>query len=129
MAEQNATMKLAARVVYAALAVLVGLVALLALIKPSLVLSTESYSPFTAHLVQEQAAGGVFVGLMALWCLFHFDQRRHVHCALLVYFALFAGIHWVEYAAGRRHIASPLLNSLPLLALLAITPALRASRR
>ena len=119
----------AARAVYAILAVVTGGVGLFALIKPALVLSAGSYAPFTAHLVQEQAAGGIFIGLMALWCLFHFDQRKQVHVALLVYFALFAGIHWAEYFAGTRHIASPLLNSLPLLALLAITPGLRASRR
>jgi hypothetical protein len=120
-------MKHAARLVYGALGALAGGLGLIALFKPALVLPAEAFSPLAAHLVQEQAAGALFIGLMALWCLLHLDDRKYVHLALLLYFALFAAIHWAEYFAHRRHIASPLLNSLPLLALLAITPSRRAS--
>lgn len=34
--------------------------------------------------------------------------------------ALFAGVHWQDYFADRRHRISPLLNSVPV-ALLSIT--------
>jgi hypothetical protein len=111
--------------VFGTLAIVVGLVALVA---PARVLPPGAFSPLTAHLVREQGAQGVFIGVMALWCLFHLEHRRTVHLALLLFAALFAAIHWAEYLNGRRHVASPLLNSLPFVALLATTPTRRPAR-
>jgi hypothetical protein len=111
--------------VFGALAIGLGL---LALFDPARALPSEAYSALTAHLVREQGAEGVFIGAMALWCLFHFEHRRPVHLALLVFAALFAAIHWAEYLNGRRHVASPLLNSLPFVALLATIPMRRPAR-
>jgi hypothetical protein len=104
---------------FGSLGVLLGIAVLL---KPALALPPDSYSPVTAHLVREQGAEGVFIGLMALWCLAHFGQRRSVHYALLVFASLFALIHWAEYAGGRQQLASPLVNSVPLLLLVATAP-------
>src|SRR5262245_55281276 len=117
------------RAVYGILGALMLGVSLVGLLKPALILPAEECTPLTAHLVREQAAGGVSIGLMALWCLFHQRQRRDVHLGLLIFTALFAAIHWLEFVQGRRHIASPLLNSLPFLALLAITPGLQQSSK
>ena len=55
-----------------------------ALLRPALVLP-DVYSHLTAHLVREEAACFVFVGLMSFWCLGHFDERRPVHLALLTF--------------------------------------------
>jgi formylglycine-generating enzyme required for sulfatase activity len=64
---------------------------------------------------------------MALWCAFHLEQRRPVHLALLVFTATFAAIHWAEYVQARRHLASPVLNSIPFVAFAAITPSRRGT--
>jgi hypothetical protein len=115
-------MRIFGRTVYLVLGALALGLGLLALMSPGVVLPPEARSALTAHLVREQGAGAVFIGIMAVWCVFNFDSRRPVHLALLAFAALFAGIHWVEYFHGRRHLASPLLNSIPFLALLAVTP-------
>jgi hypothetical protein len=111
------------RAVYGVFGVLgIGL-GILVLIRPSLALPPDGVSTLTAHLVREEASEAIFIGLMFLWCLVHFDQSRPVHFALLVFTALFAAIHWGEYFEGRRQISSPIVNSIPLLLLLVISPA------
>lgn len=115
-------MRSLARLIYGALGVLALGLGTLALLNPALALPPEAYSSLTAHLIQEQGAEGVFIGLMAFWCLFNFERRRPVHLALLLFAALFAAIHWAEYLHARRQLSSPLANSLPFLALLACTP-------
>jgi hypothetical protein len=115
-------MKWVARMVYGIFGALAIGLGLLVLFDPALALPPDAYSPLTAHLIREQGAEGVFIGIMALWCLFHFEQRRPVHLALLLFAAVFAAIHWAEYLHARRHLSSPLVNSLPFLAFLATTP-------
>lgn len=111
-----------ARAVYGTFGVLTIALGGLALIKPSLALPPGESSTLAAHLVREQAAGGVFIGVMALWCAFNLERRRPVHLALLLFTALFAAIHWVEYFEDRRHLTSPILNSVPFLAFAVLTP-------
>ena len=118
-----------ARAVYATFGTLALGLGVLVLFKPSLALHPEDSSLLTSHLIREQGAEGVFIGLMALWCLFNFDRRRPVHLALLLFTALFGAIHWAEYLNARRHLASPLLNSLPFLAFAATAPFRREAER
>jgi hypothetical protein len=113
---------LIARTVYVLIGVLGVIGGLTALVEPALALPPDALSPLTAHLVREQGAEGIFIGLMAFWCLYHFEQRRLVHHALLLFAALFAAIHWAEYFASRRPIMSPLLNSVPFVMLAATMP-------
>lgn len=108
--------------VYALIGALGIILGLAALLMPALALPPEARSPLTEHLIREQGAEGIFIGLMAFWCLAHFEQRRPVHYALLLFAALFAAIHWAEYFANRRHLLSPLVNSVPLLLLSATAP-------
>jgi len=77
-------------------------------------------TPLTSHLTRELSSGFVFIGLMFFWCIRHYEQRRPVHLALLVFIVLFAGVHWQDYFGDRRDVVSPLLNSIPVV-LLAIT--------
>lgn len=121
-------MKIAAIVVYVAFGTLALILGLAALLMPAWALSAQAYTPLTAHLLREEGALGVFVGLMAFWCFAHFDQRRPVHLALLLFAALFAAIHWAEYLNGRRQLSSPLINSIPVLALGVTAPIGRGSR-
>lgn len=113
---------------YAVSGTLAAALGVAALVRPSLAVPSEGYSPLTAHLVREGGALGVFVGLMAFWGLFHFEQRRPVHFALLLLGALFAGIHWADYFGGDRTLLSPLLNSIPFLAFAVTAPIGRGQR-
>jgi hypothetical protein len=106
-------------VVFGALTVAAGV---LALLNPSVAVPPDAASPLTRHLVREQGSEGVFIGLMFLWCAFHFEERRPVHFALLLFAVLFAGIHWAEYFSGRRQLLSPILNSLPFVWLAVTAP-------
>jgi hypothetical protein len=115
-------MKPIALVVYALIGTLAILLGIAALLHPALALPPDEHTPLTAHLIREQGAEGVFIGLMALWCLVHFEHRRPVHFALLLFAALFALIHWAEYFAGRRPLLSPLVNSVPAILLGATAP-------
>lgn len=108
------------RTVYALFGVLGVALGLLALVKPELALRPGDANGLTTHLLREEGALGVFLGLMAFWCFTHFEERRPVHFALLVFAALFSLIHWREYLLDNRSIGSPLANSVPLL-LLAVT--------
>src|SRR5215469_13822163 len=101
-------MKPIALAVYALIGALGVILGIAVLLKPALALPPDARSPLTAHLIREQGAEGVFIGLMAFWCLVHFEQRRPVHYALLLFAALFAAIHWAEYFANRRQLMSPL---------------------
>lgn len=115
-------MKGFARAVYLFLGGLILVLSVLALLRPEMALHADEATALTTHLVREQAAGGVFIGAMALWCFFHFERRRPVHLALLLFTALFAAIHWAEYVIARRALVSPLVNSAPF-ALLALASA------
>jgi len=111
-----------ARVVYVVFGTLGIAAGILALLDPSVAVPPDAASPLTRHLVREQGSEGVFIGLMFLWCAFHFEERRPVHFALLLCTALFAAIHWAEYYSGRRQLLSPLLNSLPFVVMALTAP-------
>jgi uncharacterized membrane protein len=106
--------------VYALFGTLALVAGLMALVTPSVVISEASSSELIAHLTREEGAAFVFIGLMFLWCLSHYEQRRPVHLAFLVFIVLFAGIHWHDYLQNRRDVMSPVINTIPVL-LLAIT--------
>jgi hypothetical protein len=119
-------MKPVALAVYALIGTLAVVLGIAALLEPALALPPDARSPLTTHLIREQGAEGIFIGLMAFWCPVHFEQRRPVHYALLLFAALFASIHWAEYFANRRQLVSPLVNSAPLLLLGTTVPWARA---
>ena len=91
-------------------------------IRPSLAVDRAATDPLVDHLVREQGAGFVFIGLMALWALLRPDARRGVHLALVVFTALFAAIHWYAFALDQRNLVSPLVNSVPITVLLVTVP-------
>ncbi|MEO8435958.1 MAG: DUF4345 family protein [Pyrinomonadaceae bacterium] len=106
-------MKKASVVVYAifgAVAISIGLGALIA---PGAIEPEATEASNMAHLLREQGAATIFLGLMSFWCIFNFDRRRIVHAFLTLFALLMAGIHWFDYLAGRRPLLSGLLNSVP----------------
>ena len=102
---------------FGVLAVAAGAVAY---VMPGVALPGGQLTPLTSHLTRELSSAFVFIGLMFFWCIAHYQQRRPVHMAFLVFIALFAGVHWYDYFGERRDVMSPLLNSIPV-ALLGIT--------
>ena len=108
--------------IHAFLGVLALAGAIATLVAPGLALRPEERSAVTAHLVREQAAGFAFIGFAFLWCALHPGRRRPIHVGLLAFTALFAGVHWLEWAHGARTLASPLVNSVPFALLAATIP-------
>ncbi len=104
--------------VFGSLSILAGVVVLAA---PSL-LTSPSDPPVVSHLLREEAAAFVFIGLMFFWARRHFAIRRPIHLALLVFTALFAGVHWADYFGGHAHIKYALVNTVPFVVLLVTTP-------
>jgi hypothetical protein len=103
--------------IYGSVAILVGLTALLF---PTM-LEPHAPSPQLIHILREQGAALVFVGLISFWLLFNYHQRRTIHLLLTVFAFLIAGIHWFDYFGGRRPLASPLLNSVGFAVLLVLS--------
>lgn len=101
--------------IFGSVAILAGTTALLfpALLEPA-------GSAQLIHIFREQGAALVFVGLMSLWLLFHYEQRRTVHLFLTVFAFLIAGIHWFDFFGGRRPLVSAVVNSLGFVVLLAL---------
>lgn len=88
------------------------------LLAPGIMLSEAGQSIHFAHILREQGASAIFIGLMAFWCIFNYERRRSVHYCLLVFAFLLAGIHWHDYLAGHLPWMSPLYTSVPFLVLL-----------
>lgn len=120
-------MRSATRGMYAVFGTLALLAGIVAVLRPGIILP-DVHSQLTAHLVREEAACFIFVGLMFFWCFFHFDQRRLVHLALLAFTAIFAGIHWADYRRDLRDLRGPLVNTLPVI-ILAVTAPWAANQR
>jgi hypothetical protein len=71
-----------------------------------------------AHILREQGAAAIFVGLMALWCIFNYERRRAVHYFLMVFALLLAVIHWHDHFAWHLRWMSPIINTVPFVVLL-----------
>src|SRR5207253_10377559 len=98
-------------------AILYGVAALL--FQSVLLEETRRFFPLT-HLLREEGAAAIFVGLMAVWCIFNYERRAAVHYGLMVFAFLLAVIHWSDYFVGYLRWLSPLYNSVPFLVLTAI---------
>ena len=107
---------------FGSLALLAGLVTF---VMPAVALPADQLTPLNSHLTRELSSALVFIGLMFFWCIRHYQQRRPVHMAFLVFIALFAGVHWQDYFRNSGgNLASPLVNSVPVV-LLAVTAPFR----
>ena len=111
-----------ARTTYALFGTLSLLAGAVVLIAPS-VLADADDPPVISHLLREEAAAFVFIGLICLWAFRNAAARKPVHLALLVFTTLFALIHWVDYLGDRRYLLSPILNTIPTIVLLISAPA------
>ena len=110
-------------VVAGALAVLAGVVALIA---PGMVLPGDLRTPVTLHLIREEAAAFVFIGMMLLWSVRNFERRHGVHIGMVVFTGLFAVIHWLGFFEDGRVTVSAVVNTVPFLIFVATMPRARA---
>ena len=96
-------------------AILYGVAALL--FQSVLLEETRRFFPLT-HLLREEGAAAIFIGLMAVWCIFNYERKAGVHYSLMVFALLIAAIHWWDYIAGYLPWMSPLYNSVPFVVLM-----------
>jgi uncharacterized membrane protein len=89
-----------------------------ALMFPAALESNAAQSWRFAHLLREQGAAAIFVGLMSFWCIFNYERRRVVHYFLIVFALLLAVIHWQDHFAGHLGLRSGIVNTVPLVVLL-----------
>lgn len=68
----------------------------------------------TLHIMQEFGSILIFVGLITLWFLRHYDQSRPFHWAMTVFWGLFALIHWFDVRGAFQPGIGPAINTVPL---------------
>ncbi|HPF12378.1 MAG TPA: hypothetical protein PKW08_13235 [Flavobacteriaceae bacterium] len=73
------------------------------------------------HATMELGAAVTPIGLLLLWSAFHPKEGRKLQYVYLLFFLLFAGVHWYEFLVGNRTIGSPLVNSVPFLLAIAVS--------
>ena len=104
-------------VIYGMLGVVAILYGATALLFPARLVPEAAQSFPLTHILREQAAAVIFVGLMSLWCIFNYERRAAVHYFLMVFALLLAVIHWFDHFAGHLHWMAPLYNSVPFIVL------------
>lgn len=109
--------------VFGAGAILIGVASLMF---QGLIISEAHRTIELSHVLREGGAGGIFVGLMSIWCIFNYERRAAVHYFLIVFAFLMAAIHWFDYLTGHRQLMSPLINSVPLIVLLVMTIGMKS---
>src|SRR5262245_12460662 len=100
--------------IFGAAAILFGIAALLF---QGLLVSEARWTFPMTHLLREEGAAGIFIGLMALWCIFNYERRAPVHYFLIIFAFLIAAIHWFDYLTGHLNWLSPFYNTVPLILL------------
>jgi hypothetical protein len=65
------------------------------------------------HIIQEFGAFLVFIGLMTLWFMRHYDQSQTFHLAMTIAWGLVALAHWFDVRGSRDSIIGPIINSIP----------------
>lgn len=67
----------------------------------------------TLHILQEFGAFLVFIGLITLWFIRHYDQSRAFNFAMTIAWGLIALAHWVDVRGSRDSLIGPIINSIP----------------
>jgi len=79
------------------------------------------------HIMQEAAAFLVFVGLLTLWFVRHYEQSRFFHWAMTAAWGLIALAHWFDVRGPGHSGIGPLVNSVPFLLFLILGLLRRSS--
>ncbi|HXT72168.1 MAG TPA: hypothetical protein VN700_20600 [Vicinamibacterales bacterium] len=91
------------------------------LFAPSL-LATSDDPGIVSHLLREEAAAFVFIGLMFLQAWRHFDRRRIFHTAFVVFTGLFAAVHWIGLFGDDPVWWPSVVNTVPFALMLITIP-------
>ena len=67
----------------------------------------------TLHIIQEASSAVFALGLLAGWCVFHYERARFAHTIFTVFFVLIGLLHWIDYFRESRHIWSGVYTSVP----------------
>ena len=70
-------------------------------------------NPNTLHIMQEFGSLLVFVGLITLWFVRHYDQSRPFHWAMTAFWGLIALVHWFDIRGRGDDVVGPLINTVP----------------
>jgi len=82
----------------------------------------------TLHIMQEYGCLLVFIGLITLWFIRHYEASRPFHWAMTVFWGLMALIHWFDIRGSWESPAGPLINTVPF-ALFLVVGLLRETAR
>jgi hypothetical protein len=74
----------------------------------------------TLHIMQEFASLLVFVGLITLWFIWHYEQSVAFHWAMTAFWGLVALIHWVDVRGPFQSVVGPAINTIPFVLFLAV---------
>ena len=116
-------MKRANSIVYGLMGAIALLYGVVNLLFPAFLVPETRQSFPLSHILREQAAMAIFIGCMLFWCIFNYERRLAVHDFLIVFALLMAAIHWVDFLGGHKDWFSPLVNTVPVVLLLVMTPA------
>jgi hypothetical protein len=67
----------------------------------------------TLHIMQEFGSLLVFVGLITLWFVWHYDQSAAFHWAMTLFWGLFALVHWVDIRGAFQAGLGQVINTIP----------------
>jgi hypothetical protein len=67
----------------------------------------------TLHIMQEFGSILVFVGLITLWFMWHYEQSRPFHWAMTAFWALFALVHWIDVRGSFQFGIGQVINTVP----------------
>lgn len=77
----------------------------------------QAFYSHEVHIVQEFGCALAFIGLVVWWHSFHLSRGKTMHCLLVIFFALFSGVHWIDFLKDNVPLQSALINSVPMLLL------------
>ena len=120
--KKNMNIKAVTKVLYGFFAVLFLLVGLTVLLLHTgilpggiqdLVQNIANHDSNSIHLIQELGSILVFVGLITVWFIRHYEQSKLFHWAMTTFWGLFALVHWFDVGRPRESVRGPLINTIP----------------
>src|SRR5688572_8015820 len=74
-----------------------------------LVLDIANRDSSAIHLIQELGSILVFVGLITVWFIRHYEQSKLFHWTMTTFWGLFALVHWFDVGRPRESVSGPLI--------------------
>ncbi len=67
----------------------------------------------TLHIIQELGSVFIFVGLITVWFIRHYEQSMPFHWAMTIFLGLFALAHWFDVSGSFHSGTGQIINSVP----------------